>query len=49
MVTCDVSAEKRAIKECFNLLNAYVEKLYPGLNQKAIFDEHEKMVKEKKD
>ena len=33
LLTCDVNAEKRAIKEIFNLLNAYVEKLYPSLDK----------------
>lgn len=40
MVTCDVNAEKRAIKEVFNLLNAYVEKLYPTLDIQMHFEEH---------
>jgi|ERR1711957_487106 len=48
MVTCDVNKEKRVIKECFNLLNAYVEKFYPGMDFKAIKDDYDKVQAEKK-
>ena len=41
MVTCDGNKERRVIKECFNLLNAYVELLYPSLNFKEIKDEYD--------
>jgi hypothetical protein len=29
LVTCEASAEKRCIKECFNILNESVESIYP--------------------
>ena len=31
-VTCDASKEKRCIKEVFNVLNDFVDKLYPNLD-----------------
>ena len=43
MATCDVNKEKRVIKECFNLLNAYVEKFYPSMNFKEIKDDYDKV------
>jgi len=31
-VTCDANKEQRCVKEVFNILNDWVEKLYPDLD-----------------
>ena len=31
-ITCDMSKEKRCIKEVFNVLNDFVDKIYPDLD-----------------
>ena len=36
LVTCDPNKEQRCIKEVFNVLNDWVEKLYPELDIAAI-------------
>jgi len=36
LATCDSSKEKRAVKELFNLLNDWVDKLYPNLDIQEI-------------
>jgi hypothetical protein len=36
MVTCDPNKEQRCVKEVFNVLNDWVEKLYPDLDIGAI-------------
>lgn len=38
LVTCDPSKEKRCVKEIFNILNDWVEKLYPNLNINSIMN-----------
>jgi hypothetical protein len=36
LVTCDSKDEKRCVKEIFNVLNDYVEKVYPDLDTTAL-------------
>jgi hypothetical protein len=36
LVTCDANKEKRCVKEIFNVLNDWVEKLYPELDVQGI-------------
>ena len=40
LATCDSSKEKRAVKELFNLLNDWVDKLYPNLDIQEILEDH---------
>jgi hypothetical protein len=39
LITCDPFKEKRCVKEIFNILNDFVEKLYPELNIEEILEE----------
>ena len=40
LVTCEGNKEKRCIKEVFNVLNEFVEKVYPGLDVKTLLKDH---------
>ena len=42
LITCDPSREARCVKEVFNLLNDWVEKLYPELDILKIVGVQEK-------
>ena len=48
LVTCDQNKEQRCVKELFNLLNDWVEKLYPDIDIGAIVLKYEEEEKEKK-
>ena len=39
LVTCDPNKEQRCIKEVYNVLNEWVEKLYPELDISSIVKE----------
>lgn len=45
MITCDPNKEQRCVKEIFNVLNDWVEKLYPDLDIAAIIAAKPKPVK----
>jgi hypothetical protein len=38
LVTCDTNKEQRCVKELFNVLNDWVEKLYPELDIGGIIE-----------
>jgi hypothetical protein len=40
LCTCDGNKEKRCIKEVFNVLNEFVEKVYPNLDIKTLLKDH---------
>lgn len=40
LVTCEGNKEKRCIKEVFNVLNEFVEKVYPDLDLKTLLKDH---------
>ena len=40
LITCDMNKEKRCIKEMFNVLNDFTEKLYPDLDVASLYLEH---------
>jgi hypothetical protein len=48
LVTCDPFKEKRCVKEIFNILNDWVEKLYPNLDINKIVTEAWKIKKEQR-
>ena len=45
MITCDPNKDQRCVKEIFNVLNDWVEKLYPDLDIAAIIAAKPKLVK----
>jgi hypothetical protein len=45
MITCDPNKEQRCVKEIFNILNDWVEKLYPDLDIGGIIAAKPKPVK----
>ena len=46
LVTCDQYKEKRAVKELYNLLNDYTEKVHPDLDLDELFEEHKRKEQE---
>ena len=45
MITCDPNKEQRCVKEMFNVLNDWVEKLYPDLDIASIIAAKPKPIK----
>ena len=48
LVTCDPFKEQRSVKEIFNVLNDWVEKMYPQLDIEGIANEAAAIRKQKK-
>ena len=44
LVTCEQNKEKRCVKELFNVLNDFTDKVYPDLDHDELFAEHERRV-----
>ena len=40
LATCDQHKEKRCVKELYNLLNDFTERVHPDLDFAEIFEEH---------
>ena len=48
LATCDQNKEQRCIKELFNILNDFVEKVYPDLDIQELANQHQEHVKKQK-
>ena len=44
LVTCDQFKEKRCVKELFNMLNDFTDRVYPDLDHQELFEQHQKKV-----